>query len=311
MHKLSSNILAYYLSRFDELGISKQAHFAANLHLWCQEPQVAEHVRALRPQLTAQEHPKIVLERLAKEARTSVSHGSKNVRELRRPYFKQYPMLRAYTVVLLQLNFLQTVYGIDCRKLFYRLFSKSEVLRLKNDLLQDVQALSILSTQAINFLYMLERSVHENDDSLPLEHLLEIGKNAHNRSDKLHLQLLIYFYTHCIIGDTRFYYRPLPVVNLPVYIKMLTELDALLQERFTEINLDNKFEFLVCCKIAGFASSCEQRIFDEANRSVSPEGTFLIDTHNTNPQSGNVSLDRSEHRNVLFIMANRDFRPLG
>jgi len=203
------------------------------------------------------------------------------------------------------------VYGVDCRELFYQLFAQKDVLRLRDDLLKDTEALSILSTHAINFLYLLERCINQRDDTLPLAHFLEVGKTAYNRSDKLHLQLLLYLYTHCIIGDARFYYRALPARHAPVYTAMLQELEALIGQHYEDINLDNKFEFLVCCKIAGFTSGHEERIFDEASRSQSPDGVFLVDRFNNNPQAGNISLDTSEHRNVLFIMANRDFTPLG
>jgi hypothetical protein len=42
----------------------------------------------------------------------------------------------------------------------------------------------------------------------------------------------------------------------------------------------------------------------EAQKSLSDDGDFLVDRHNTNPQTANASLDLSEHRNVLFVMAD-------
>jgi hypothetical protein len=86
---------------------------------------------------------------------------------------------------------------------------------------------------------------------------------------------------------------------------MLDELETVISDNYTAINMDNKFEFLVCCKLAGKQSSLESEIFAEAEYSVSEDGTFIVDRHNSNPQTANSTLDLSEHRNVLFIMANR------
>jgi hypothetical protein len=90
---------------------------------------------------------------------------------------------------------------------------------------------------------------------------------------------------------------------------MIAELEQLIADHFDNINLDNKCEFLVCAKLVGQRSKLERRIVAEANASLSPDGIFLIDRHNHNPQPDNVSIDKSEHRNVLFLMANRDFKP--
>ena len=40
------------------------------------------------------------------------------------------------------------------------------------------------------------------------------------------------------------------------------------------------------------------------------KGQLLIDRYNANPQTENTTLDLSEHRNVLFIMANGPFTPI-
>ena len=60
--------------------------------------------------------------------------------------------------------------------------------------------------------------------------------------------------------------------------------------------------------MVNMTSRLESRIFDEAAQSVSSDGTYIIDRLNNNPQVTNVSLDKSEHRNVLFIMAGGPFK---
>jgi hypothetical protein len=211
-------------------------------------------------------------------------------------------------MVLFRITFLKNIYGLDCRSFLYTVASKEELDKLCSDLLQDTEAMAILSTHAVNFIYLYQRVISERGE-VPVETMFEIAK-YYKRDDNIHLQLFIYLYTHCIIGETQFYYRHIPEADKPLYVKMVQELENLIDERFYDINLDNKCEFLVCAKIVGYKTHLEPRIFAEAEQSVSENGKFLVDRHNNNPQTDNITLDKSEHRNVLYIMANRDFTPL-
>jgi len=86
---------------------------------------------------------------------------------------------------------------------------------------------------------------------------------------------------------------------------MLEQLNSLIQKNYDSISLDNKFEFLVCARICRYASSEEQRIYDEATVSLNSEG-FIVDTHNKSINPIKQSFMMSEHRNVLFIMSTSD-----
>ncbi|HSD55933.1 MAG TPA: hypothetical protein VLA92_02155, partial [Candidatus Saccharimonadales bacterium] len=128
--------------------------------------------------------------------------------------------------------------------------------------------------------------------------------NGYNADDVLHLQLLVYYYTHCIIADSNFYEEAILPELLPEYKKMLTTLDTVIDTNFSKLSLDTKLEFLVSARICGYRSHATDRIFEECQASCSPDGTFLIDTHNTfADRDEKKSLDASEHRNVLYIMA--------
>jgi hypothetical protein len=310
MEDLSNSIYTYFLDHLSLLPSAKQFHFASRLYLWNQEPAAKKILDGLRPWFTANGNTTEVLRQVAARAASEPDFGSKNVLELRRLYFEKYPEITDYIPVLLQIMYLRTVYDIDCREEFQNLFSTVAVNDCAKRLLADDTALAMLSSQAINFLYTWAQLHHTHEVLLSPERFLSIGQTKYDRTNIFHLQLLIYFYTHCIIGATHFYYRQVPAKHRDTYLTMIHELETLIDARYQDINLDNKFEFLVCCAILGYQSHCIERIFDEAQQSVSSEGQFLVDRHNNNPQRNNQDFERSEHRNVLFLLGSRPYHPL-
>jgi len=87
------------------------------------------------------------------------------------------------------------------------------------------------------------------------------------------------------------------------YRKMITDLEKIIVSNFDSIHMDNKFEFLVCSKLVGHKSKLHDAIWDEGEKSISPNGSFIIDKYNKNPQKNRIDLILSEHRNVLAIMS--------
>ncbi|HSX05727.1 MAG TPA: hypothetical protein VLF69_04625 [Candidatus Saccharimonadales bacterium] len=309
MKSLSNNIYDYYVAHFSTLPFDKQLHFASRLFLWSGDSFGARQLELLRPQVTLHDQPAEALRAVYAEAMQTIYHGSKNAASLRAPYFQKYPELRALATVLFRLTFLKTIYGQDATTTFFELFKQEQVETLLERLQADTKALAILSTHAVNVLYLYGRVACSSEDIFDPALFLKVGATSYNLDDPLELQLYIYLYTHCIIGESKFYARAIPEEYWPVYSTMLDELEACITKRFSMINLDNKCEFLVCCKLTNRTSNLEARIFAEAEESVSEDGVFLVDRHNTNPQTTNSSLDLSEHRNVLYILAHRSFTP--
>lgn len=310
MDELSNTVYAYYLTRQHELSEDRRFHFASRLYLWRRDALCEQTLRGMRAWFTHDEQPEEAIRTIIAAAKSGPVHGSKNAAALRRPYFEQYPMLKTYVSVLFRIALLYTIYGIDCRHLFHDLFPPQKAEQFARSLGHDGKAISILSTHAINFFYLYNGIILGDTATVDRHRFLAIGRRQYDRNDRIQLQLLTYLYTHCIIGDTLFYYRKLPDSGRNTYLAMLQELELLMRDRFNDINLDNKFEFLVCCRILGYSSSVESMILAEAGRSVSDKGQFLIDRYNANPQTENTTLDLSEHRNVLFIMANGPFTPI-
>lgn len=311
MNLLSNSVLDYYLSHFTDLAYDKQFHFASRIYLWSQDDRLATLLQNdLKAPFTGSGDPSAAFAEIITRTQAETSHGSKNAALLRQPYFEKYPKLKMYVSLLFRLTFLRTIYGIDARPELFTHIDEAELADYEQQILNDPEAITILSTHAVNFLY-LYRFMIKDDNTAPDPRLfLEIGRTRYDHSQKIHLQLLIYLYTHCILAESKFYYRPITHYQ-DTYTAMLDDLEKLIEEHFVDINLDNKFEYLACCKLMAHTSNLESRIMAEAEQSVSTDGTFLVDRHNNNPQITNNTLDLSEHRNVLFILANLPFSPLG
>jgi hypothetical protein len=306
MTNLSNDVYQYYRDHFTELAADKQLHFASRLALWSNDAFGQAKLAELRGYVTHNNNITAALQNVYDEAQKTVHHGSKNAAGLRTPYFIKYPHLRTVAMLLFRITFLKTVYGIDCTKEIFSYFSKTELDNLAFTLLNDTEALAILSTHAINFLYLYNRVILGDENSLNAKVFMKIqGTGVYDLTNPVHIQLFIYLYTHCIIGESQFYARQLPEQSVPIYKHMLDELETLIEANFELVNLDNKFEFLVCCELVGHRTNLRERIEAEAEISIAETGTYLVDRHNRNQQTTNVTIDLSEHRNVLYIMANR------
>lgn len=308
MNHLSNTVFRYYLKHLDELSLYQQFHFASRLYLWDRDDVMRHKLTELRSTFTANEQPAVAISEVITATRQAPTLGSKNATELRKPYFEKYPNLKTYVAVLFRINFLRSIYQLDAASTFYDHFPSNQVESFAQYLLDDPMAVAMLSTHAINFFYLYSRLVSKNPDLFDPANFLRVGARQYDHNNPLHLQLLIYLYTHCIIGESQFYYRA--ISEQPVYQQMFGDMEALIAQHFNLINLDNKFEFLVCGRLLGRQTVLRDRIYDEANHSISSAGSFLVDRHNTNPQTANSDLATSEHRNVLFIMSTRSYRPL-
>jgi hypothetical protein len=301
---LATEVLTYYFTHAGELPAEKRFHLANRLAVWNGD----ERARALLAECRGHVVPEPLDEQRLEEgfahAAAAAGAGAGHIvaYELRKPYFDKYPALLGLEAELFRLRHLQTLYGVDALPVFLKLHDTAELRQLEQALLADAPALRALSTWAVNYIYLLHQFVLK--DSAVDAHLFYSLGDGYNTEDEEQLRLLIYLYTHCIIADSDFYARPVPEANLPAYRQMLERLEGLLASRLEKTSLDTKLEFLVCCRLAGRKSSLETEIYDECRRSVSPEGTFLVDTHNVfKDNEHKKSFEASEHRNVLFALS--------
>ena len=308
---LPDDIYDYYCTHFDTLSYWKQIHFSTRLAHWRADPFCVEQLKNLRTASIGETGVEATLKELYDRYVGREPEPSKNAAELRLPYFQKYPELRAINVILFRALVYMKSYDIDCRPTIYELFPDDTIGTFLTKLFQDEAAVAILSTHAINAQYLYRRLISETDDTDQFDpaDIYQLGQTAYDFTDKTHLKLYIYLYTHCIIGESVFYTRHIPEKNRDVYLRMISAMEKVIDDNFENINLDNKCEFLACCQIVGVESRLRQRIESECSQSISPEGTFLVDTLNKNPQTDSVDFNKSEHRNVLYIMANSPYRP--
>lgn len=306
--KLHENIKQFYYSHFEQLDIDKRFHFATRLAAWSGDTTAYEHLRAMKPLFVPEPLSAAAIRDTLSALVTNPPVANMNASSARKIYFEKYPSLRGIDFALFRVRHLQAVYGIDARDDLLQVVPLKELQALKATLLADHDAMRILSTYAINFLYLVERVLCEDQTSIDINALTELGA-GYDLSNRTHIQLYIYLYTHCIIGETNFYTKRIPNHLMSAYKTMVRLLEQTIQAQYDQINLDNKLEFLVCSRIVGYQTALFERVFEECARSVSEQGQFLVDRHNANAQSGKTTLSASEHRNVLFIMSGSGYSP--
>lgn len=304
---LREKTLAYYLDNFAALPQDKQFHFATRVAAWLGTPPCLQHLQAMKATIVPSPYTKEAVSKTLASLINNPPSALINAASRREPFFARYPELRGIDFALFRVRHMKEVYGLDSRETLLDIKPASELLSLEQALMKDPEATQVLSTYAINFFYLLHKCIL-NDDAIDRVALYELGKHIDSTNPE-RLQLLIYLYTHCIIGETNFYAQHIPAEHLSIYQSMLAQLEPLIRTHFDQINLDNKLEFLVCSRICNFSTDLQERVEAECNRSISNEGTFVVDRHNANAQSSKTSFGDSEHRNVLFIMSGSPYKP--
>jgi hypothetical protein len=309
--QLAENILDYYLTHLPELTDEKQFHLCTRLAAWTGNHKAIEHLAEMRKHYVPEPCTPAALKSQLQGILDNLEPLPTNAAKVRDPYFAKYPWLRGLELVLFRVRHLKEIYGVDARAALFELVPRRQLLEYKKQLMTDPDALRILSTYAVNYIFLLERVVLEQDnaESIDLKLFYNLA-DGYDLNDPVHLQLYIYLYTHCIIADAHFYVMPIPTYSLATYTKMLVRLEKVIIDHLAELSLDTKLEFLVCSRICNFNTSATKEIYDECRKSVSPEGTFLVDTVNTFAnREAKKTFDASEHRNVLFIMSSLSYVP--
>lgn len=309
--QLAENILDYYLAHLPELTEEKQFHLCSRLAAWTGNQKAIEQLAEMRRHYVPDPCTPDALKKQLQDILDNLEPMPVNAAKIREPYFAKYPWLRGLELVLFRVRHLKEIYGVDARAALFELVPRRQLLEYKEQLLADPDALRILSTYAVNYIFLLERVVLEqdNEESIDLKLFYNLA-DGYDLNDPVHLQLYIYLYTHCIIADAHFYVMPIPTYAAAIYTKMLQRLESVIADRIPELSLDTKLEYLVCCRICDYSTSVTGAIYDECRDSVSPEGTFLVDTKNNfADRTAKKTFDASEHRNVLFVMSSLSYVP--
>lgn len=297
---LAQEIKQYYFENLESLPEDKRFHFANRIAAWEGSPEAIKILRELKDYVLPADGETVLSSILNKPT------GNLYGKELRKSYFEKYPRLFGLHNAFFRIRHLKEIYGIDIREDFLRIVDRNELETLYRKLINDGGALRILSRFAVDYIFLYEILYGINKRMDPS--LIPYQRKDYNLKDTVQLHLFIYLYTHSIIADSNFYVKKVPSDRLPLYRKMLEELENIIAGR-DDIKLDNKFEYLVACRICEWETSLASEITRQASLSLSHHGKFVVDKLNGNVNDGLNSFVGSEHRNVLFIMSSSPFNP--
>jgi RimK family alpha-L-glutamate ligase len=297
----------YYRQNYFYL-YDKKFHFASRLYLWLHDKEARKKLEILKTDYLKSPSQKI--RKILSEK--NIAQGERMLnKDLREQYFKKYPKLLTYNKILFMNLFASTIYGKDLRKTIGKIVGRKIFLDLYKRLSADKKAVAILSTHAINYFYLLQYYLDKERKKINIvdpKSYLDIAINYFSGKYKKNLDLQVYLLTHCIIGESYFYSQAIND-NTNICQKMIQFLESLISKNYFDVSLDNKFEFLVCAELCQYNSSLQQMIFAEAERSLSNTGNFLIDRIN-DVSKKNIAKNNfisAEHRNILYIMAKKEF----
>lgn len=296
---------------------SKAFHYYSRMYLWNRDKYYHDKLVELKQEyigLTSKE-TSTKLKKIFEANSRSRGKKTKNA-EARAPYFNKYPELTAYTGILFKVLFCETIFQQDIRSLAKKHINEKFLVEMYRKLLKDKDALLVLSTHAINFLF-LARFYSKNDKALlsqlpdPLPILADIADSYKSSKSRLKIdqatadQLQLYFVTHIIIGLSEFYNTSVHDLRCNSLIKIA---EKTIYKSWASVSLDNKYEFLVAATLCGYSSRLFGPILQDSNKYFSQIGNYLIDP----PSSEHFAYSKdnsfkSEHRNVLYLMASVPF----
>ena len=270
----------YYTTHFNELSAKKQFHFATRIKNWFKTDQF-DHF------LANHELNRNLASVLANDDFSRVNYYAE-----RKEYFEKYAGLYATEATLFNVLHLLQEYNIDLRDEFLELYGGREKLYALADALRsDGAAFFTLSSFAVNVIALTEEFFPRQIDVYAemLEKALNVEQNEKS----------IYLYTHILLCESRFYHREI-LQHQELYLRALNNCDRIIAEKYDDISLDIKFEFLVCTKMLNYHSENEDKIRIEAQNN---KANFVRDPRK--PDRLNT-FDGAEHRNVLYIMSGLD-----
>ncbi len=292
---LKEKIENYYLTFESGLRRADQFHLYSRLYLTKEDRQAKEKLLKLKDWYLGNDE-----QGLGKRLEGMMQNRDGDELEPktdRKKIYRKYPNILPWQNLLFWWLMAKNIYSEDVRLVVKQKATDEQLRRLANEILADEQAVHILSSGAINYLYLVEAYL---GDSAKPDWLYKIHQ-AHTKSDSKDLvKRSFYFLTHLIIAGSHFYTRDLP--SDEVYLKAFGDAEKLVKDNFFDCSLDMKLELLICARLVGKESSVEKMILSEAKRSKSNLGNFLVDTHNAWKHGFGHKLGRGEHRNCLYLM---------
>ncbi len=158
--------------------------------------------------------------------------------------------------------------------------------------------LRVLSSYGVNVLMLGTELLAEKES---VDYLLDVWQSMES-DDWLLAQRKIYFWTHVIIGASKFYVSKIKVETKNELLKTKVKVEDLLKQYWNKLSLDVRLESGLAFELLGKREWVQELILEEAMRNLSKRGNYIYD-----PRKGNDDLITAEHRTVLFLMLAKKF----
>lgn len=290
----------HYIDNIQYLSPGTQFHFFSRLHLWSNKTKYFKEISSHRDEWWSAMSS--VVDRLTNPSvEVSISEGAK---AYRKESLQKHPYVTRYNDFFFKCIFDRKIFAGTAFEDNLNKINVAHLKEVRQQLLDDPESIFILSTAAINFLYHYDHFFGNDDGLFDVQKLLDIPESYKIESELNDVDARIYYYTHMIIGASRFYSEAIPKETLSLYIESLQRLETIISKNYTQCTIDQKSEFMVCARLCGFESYLEPIIRSELAASCSAHGNFLVNTHNIhNDKVFKQTLETAEHSNVLAIMA--------
>lgn len=306
---IANRVRNYYDSKFDSLKSAKEKfHYASRMFLWFKQEADYQRLKILEDEIIGYQKSKT--NKIFREINSKKTSLNKiRVNKIRKPFLRKHPFLLKHLPMLFLVLHAKNIYGKNIKNISQEFLNEACLRNNYQRLILDKKAIATLSTYVINFFYLTYFYTKDKSLRPQVDKLANIAKPLLlNKRQPYFLKLGIYLITRCIIGETFFYSRNI-TENRRKYREALSKVERSIKNNFSLISLDNKLEFLVCCRILNQKSQIETAIYEEINNSLSSRGDFIEDRLNNCRTANGNSFNQSEHRNVLFLMSLAPYQP--
>lgn len=292
----------HYMDNLSYLPANLQLHFLSRLYLWFGGARYKEKLDAIRDAWWSR-MTDILTQIDAVQAGTAKPHIPVK-KYYRREATKKHPWIGPYNQFFFKCLFDRTLFDGTGFSDHAARIDAAVVSHIYKELFNDMQSVFALATPAVNFFYLTDMFITGGRSPIDPSYFLEVGDQCSLKDPRADLDSRIYMYTHAIIGASQFYATSVPEKDRDVYRRMLERIETLMRDNYADLNIDQKSEFAVCCRLCDYDSPLMPIIRSELATSLSPHGLFFVNTHNTYADDPvKKSLFVSEHANVLALMA--------
>lgn len=287
-----------------------QFHYASRMFLWTKDNKYRQMLDELKNDFigdSSEQQKKVV------QTTYYDFHFTPRLdRQIRNGDIGLYEKVVHYNDILRRYLFGKTIYNVELGKYIEELISKKDLNFIYTELIKNPEAILSISTDAINYIFYIKfyfESYYYDSISVDLESLFSlvqyyIKENSSLTREKI--TQLMYILTHCIIGQSEFYNKP--ITNKKNFGNFILLLENTIEDYFFDLGLDIKLEFLMCCKLLNHKTHIKNLILNQAHQSISYHGNYLEDKiRSSHTKSLADRMTLSEHSSVLYIMATTPY----